>query len=139
MRTATVCLLVALAGCSDSTGPRTVEATLTIDWPLAREPGFVDAEFSVWPFEISSQPIPIIASGPIPASGTAVTRFLVECGGRQTYSMNARGHFEQKGEGEAAICDMYAYFSFPDCDNAEYTAEPYPVMGDTWGCQPPVN
>ena len=137
MRTATVCLLVALAGCSDSTGPRTVEATLTVDWPLAREPGFVDAEFSVWPFDISSQPS-IIASGPIPASGTAVTRFLVECGGRQVYSMSARGHFEQKGE--EAICAMYAYFSFPDCDNAAYTAEPYPTFGDNfWPCQPPVD
>ena len=94
MRTAKVCLLVALAGCSDSTGPRTVEATLTVDWPLAREPGFVDAEFSVWPFDISSQST-IIASGPIPASGTAVTRFLVECGGRQVYKVGAQGHFEQ--------------------------------------------
>jgi hypothetical protein len=138
MRTATVCLLVALAGCSDSTGPRTVEATLTVDWPLAREPGFVDAEFSVSPFDISSQST-IIASGPIPASGTAVTRFLVECGGRQVYMVGARGHFEQKGEGEAAICPMQDFFSFPDCDNAEYTAELFPYSDDIWGCQPPVD
>lgn len=137
MRTATVCLLVALAGCSDSTGPRTVEATLTIDWPLAREPGFVDAEFSVWPFDISSRPI--IASGPIPASGTAVTRFLVECGGRQVYSMRVTGHFEQKGEGEGAICRMYDYFSFPNCDNVAHTSEPISIDGDNWACQPPVN
>jgi len=141
MRAAAVCCAVVLSGlvgCSDTEGPpRTVEATLIVDWPLAREPGFVVDTFGVLDLDLANdEPI---AGGTIPASGTAEVRFIARCGPRALgYKVWMEGHFEQKGED--AVCWMTDFFSFDDCSNPTITTEPTSLSSDDpWGCQIPAN
>ena len=123
-------MLIASAGCGgdDPQGPppvQMIEAVVVIDWPLAREPGFVDASwgFTEWPFPDSTS---TFGSGSIPPSGMTEYRFDTECGpsGTATFFMNLTGHFTEyvddpRAAADNYVCSMWDGFSFYDCDNPE--------------------
>ena len=139
-------VVMAPAGCGgdDPQGPpqvQTVQAVVTVDWPLAREPGFVDASFEIIEFNFD---VATIASGTIPPSGLTETRFLAECGpsGPQTFVVHFSGHFlgyedDPRAIEEEAGCGMFDAIVFRDCDDPFYTTEPVEPGEPRWQCQPP--
>jgi len=136
------------AGCGsdDPQGPpqvQTAEAVVTVDWPLAREPGFVEARYSIKAFDFDTT---TYAHGPIPQTGTTVAQFTAECGGvgvgPQLFVVTFGGHYSAHEEDPRAVeeevtCSMVDTFSFPDCDNPLYTTEPSEEGAPRWQCEPP--
>lgn len=135
--------LVALAGCGgdDPQGPslgQMVEAVVPIDWPLAREDGFVDTSYRISLIYKEGD----LASGPFTSAGTAEARFPAECG-RPIYLVRATGHFAQWEEhpdlpDDAVIdCTEVRAFSVP-CNDPAFTVVPVHLDPPAWGCAPPL-
>ena len=140
-------LVLSLSACSgdDPKGPppvQTVEATVIVDWPLAREPGFVDASFTIREFTFDTT---TFATGTIPPSGVAEARFLAECGPSrpQVFVISLVGHFSFYEDDpvvpeEGPLCRMGDSITFLDCENPTYTTDPQDWSAPQWQCEPPA-
>ena len=79
--------LVALglsAACSDPAGPELTTIVVTVDWPLAREPGFVDARWQLIRYDPGRSDLmgprgPVVQNGIIDSTGSFVVRYETRC------------------------------------------------------------
>ena len=145
--------MIAFVGCGgdDPQGPppvQTVDAVVVIDWPLAKEDGFVADRYEVLR-PVFNPPNPDIkgpmAAGPLSPTGTAEALFEAKCGpvgNTDLYIVHVYGHFayyEQNpvNEVEGITCQMSDAFEFTDCEDPVYSMQPRSWNGDRWQCQPP--
>jgi hypothetical protein len=105
------------AACSDPTGPELTRIVVTLDWPLAREPGFVDARWQLIRYDPESPDLlgprgPVVQSGVIDSSGTSVVRYDASCDGGEFGSTGHRievfGHFEANEGTALPECSTWA-------------------------------
>ncbi len=98
------CLAVcfAAAACSGPAEPELTEIVVTVDWPVAREPGFVDARWQLIQYDPESPVLlgprgPVLQSGVIRPTGMFTVRYGASCGGGDSGSPGHRievfGHF----------------------------------------------
>jgi hypothetical protein len=146
-------VMFVFAGCGseDPQGPdpiQHVEAVVLIDWPLAKEDGFVADRYEVYRptlFESDSKNPGPVATGLLSTTGTAEARFEAECGpvGQvDFYIVHVYGHFayyEQNPENEVEdiTCQMSDSFEINDCEDPVYSMQPRSWSGDRWQCQTP--
>ena len=135
---AVVEVVLVAAGCGQTPEgpPPVVETRITaeIDWPLAREPGFVDTKWYVWG---DSDYIIGPSEGPIPATGAATAQFRIRCvRGRPipaTVFFSVRGHFESRE-------DDWPCMQYPrsiTCTEAPQSLVLTPPSPDSFRCFPP--
>lgn len=92
-------LMLALVGCDDdSTGPGpTTAITVTLDWPAAREEGFVEARWWLYVIQLT------VDEGVFSADGTATVRYEATSCSEGSVStghlINVSGHFEGADRG----------------------------------------
>ena len=127
-----------LPGCgSDPEGPpQAVETQITaeIDWPIAREPGFVDAKWVVW-----GDPSYIIGpvEGAIPATGVATAQFKLRC--IRGFSIPANVFFQVQGHFDGRE-DDWPCSQVPrsvTCTEAPQSLVLFPLSDDNFRCFPP--
>jgi len=138
-----------LPGCgSDPEGPQEVDTQITVevDWPLAREPGFVNARWRV--FRLDAVPDSfayrrvLVGEGDIGSGGTATARFTVRC------TPGVALHFPPIHEME--VVGHFTEYEIPDQDEDTYWCRRnnvHPVDSPSFRCtdepqvaeiQPPV-
>ena len=120
MRLFGVAGLVALgvcAACSDPVGPELATIVVTVDWPLAREPGFVEARWQLIRYDPGSPELlgprgPIVQSGVIDSTGTSVVRYETRCDrgefGSTGHRIEVFGHFEANERTALPECTTWA-------------------------------
>ena len=78
MRALLMCLVVpllALVGCSDSSGPESIDLTVTATWDRMNEAGFVADRWAIWSVAWGAESIDTLAAGSIPGGGSP---FVIE-------------------------------------------------------------
>ena len=99
--------------CTDPVGPALTHIVVTVDWTVAREPGFVDARWQL----ISYDPDGVIRRGPVMDSGIVgpdglfTVRYSARCEGDAWGSTGHRielfGHFEAHEGGPLPECSAW--------------------------------
>lgn len=113
------CLTVifAAAACSGPVEPELTEIVVTVDWPVAREPGFVDALWQLIRYDPESPVLlgprgPVLQSGVIGPTGMFTVRHSASCGGGEFgftgHRIEVFGHFTADDEGPIPECAMWA-------------------------------
>ena len=96
----TVCATT--AACSDPAGPELTEIVVTVDWPVAREAGFVEARWQLIRYDPDSPFLlgprgPVAQSGVIGSTGMFTVRYSTSCGegefGFTGHRIEVLGHF----------------------------------------------
>ena len=77
-------VLSTTVACSDPAGPDLTEIVVTVEWPVAREPGFVDARWQLIQYGPDSPFLlgprgPVVQSGVIGSTGMFKVRYSASC------------------------------------------------------------
>ena len=100
----------AVAACSSPDAPELTGIVLTVDWSVAREPGFIDARWGLFRYAAGSDWEIDVDSGDFGSDGSATIRFQDECVEERDFAATNRirvsGHF-------AALEGS----SVPDCES----------------------
>ena len=105
------------AACSDPAGPEMTEIVVTVDWPVAREPGFVDARWQLIQYDPESPIVlgprgPVLQSGVIGSTGIFKVRYSASCGegelGFTGHRIEVLGHFTGHEGRALPECTMWA-------------------------------
>ena len=122
-------LLVGCGSDSGPTGPETVRIAVTVDWPLAREEGFVNARWQLIEYMDAQHKNVLVKEGSFSAGGIAEIRYTTTCRvgfGLTGHEIRLRGNFT------ADDCLMAA--------NHDCTSEPQTFTvppGGGIACSPP--
>lgn len=74
-------ILGAPAACSNPAGPELTQIVVTVDWPVAREPGFAEARWQLIEYDPDDwlPRGPVVASGVIGSDGVFTVRYSARC------------------------------------------------------------
>jgi hypothetical protein len=143
----TVLALLATAGCgSDPQEPQEVETQITVqlDWPLARDPGFVNARWRAYRRDVVPDSFAYkqtkIDEGQFGSDGTASAQFTASCVPDRDlnpfYAMDVVGHFTAYELPEAPDeSDYWCRLNVYGPDLAELYCTEDPQVGEI---QPPL-
>jgi len=104
------------AACSDPAGPELTGIVVTLDWPLAREPGFVDARWQLIRYEPESPDLlllgprgSVVQSGVTDSTGTFVVH-VVGPSPMQQHSADGRAPVQPPARGVQAAGELSFWY-----------------------------